>query len=153
MKRTTNQTEIDVRFMIRRDIPEIALIEEASFEYPFTVEEIRRANKDIAFSAMVAMVRGRVVGHMLYEVHQSRLLLRSLAVTPAYRRCGVGKALIERLISELRMPKRNRITAEVRDSNLDAQLFLRDFGFRAVRVLRDYYEECGDDCYVFEYRK
>ncbi|HEV3083032.1 MAG TPA: ribosomal-protein-alanine N-acetyltransferase RimI, partial [Gemmataceae bacterium] len=40
---------------------------------------------------------------------------------------------------------------EVRESNLPAQLFFKSQGFKAVRVLRRYYEDSGEDAYLLQY--
>jgi len=41
---------------------------------------------------------------------------------------------------------------EVRETNLDAQLFFSRCDFRATSVLRDHYDETAEDAYVMEYR-
>lgn len=43
-------------------------------------------------------------------------------------------------------------TSEIRETNLAGQLFLRSQGFRAVSVLRDYYDDITEDAYVMLYR-
>ena len=60
--------------------------------------------------------------------------------------------MINKLISKLSMDRRNRILLEVRETNLDAQLFFKDLGFRAIPVLRDYYEDTTEDAYLMQYR-
>ena len=44
------------------------------------------------------------------------------------------------------------MTLEVRETNLAAQLFFRSLGFRAVNVLRNYYDDTPEDAYVMQYR-
>ena len=44
------------------------------------------------------------------------------------------------------------MTLEVRETNLAAQLFFRTQGFRAVSVLRSYYDDTPEDAYVMSYR-
>jgi len=41
---------------------------------------------------------------------------------------------------------------EIRETNLSAQLFFRALGFRAVSVLRDFYEDTPEDAYLMQYR-
>ena len=48
--------------------------------------------------------------------------------------------------------RRTRITLAVRERNLFAQLFFRSQGFRAVRVLRGYYEDSGEDAFLMQYQ-
>ena len=60
-----------------------------------------------------------------------------------------GPRLARRFVSQQR---RNRIILEVRETNLPAQLFFRENGFRAVSVLREYYEDTPEDAYLMQYR-
>jgi ribosomal-protein-alanine N-acetyltransferase len=48
--------------------------------------------------------------------------------------------------------RRSRISLAVRERNLDAQLFFRALDFRAVRVLRNYYEDTAEDAFLMEFR-
>ena len=48
--------------------------------------------------------------------------------------------------------KNARILLEVRETNLPAQVFFRSHGFRAVSVLRDFYEDTTEDAYLMQYR-
>jgi ribosomal-protein-alanine N-acetyltransferase len=59
--------------------------------------------------------------------------------------------MVAKLISKLSSHRRTRITLEVRETNLAAQLFFRTQGFRAVRVLRSYYEDSGEDAFLMQY--
>ena len=44
------------------------------------------------------------------------------------------------------------ILLEVRETNLSAQLFFRNSGFKAVSVLREFYDDTPEDAYVMQYR-
>jgi len=93
----------------------------------------------------------KVVGFMIYELHKSKLHILNFAVHPPCRRAGVGGQMVSKLISKLSSHRRTRITLEVRETNLAAQLFFRTQGFRAVRVLRSYYEDSGEDAFLMQY--
>jgi ribosomal-protein-alanine N-acetyltransferase len=41
---------------------------------------------------------------------------------------------------------------EIRETNLSAQLFFRDAGFRAISVLRSFYDDTPEDAYLMQYR-
>ncbi len=60
--------------------------------------------------------------------------------------------MIDKLVSKLSFERRNRIMLEVRETNLDAQLFFKQLGFRAISVLRDFYEDTTEDAYLMQYR-
>ena len=59
--------------------------------------------------------------------------------------------MVQKLISKLSTQRRNRILLEVRETNLVAQLFFRNSSFRAVSVLRDFYEDTTEDAYLMQY--
>ena len=86
---------------------------------------------------MVAEHDDRVVGFMIYELHKTRIHVLNFAVAADYRRRGVGSQMIAKLTAKLSSQRRSRIVLEVRETNLAAQLFFRENGFRAVSVLRE----------------
>ncbi len=60
--------------------------------------------------------------------------------------------MVGKLVSKLSSHRRTRITLEVRETNLAAQLFFRKQEFKAMRVLRAFYEDSGEDAFLMEYR-
>lgn len=156
MPATTKQ--VNIRWMIRRDMPAVLDIEQQSFAYPWTEDEFIRCLRQRNCIGMVAERDTDVVGFMVYELHKNRLHLLSLAVARSARRSGVGTTMVTKLASKLSSDRlsserRNRIMVEVRESNLDAQCFFRDQGFRAISVLREFYENPQEDAYLFQMRK
>jgi ribosomal-protein-alanine N-acetyltransferase len=127
-------------------------IEQRSFEFPWSEEEFVRCLRQRNCIGMVAERDSAVVGFMIYELHKNRLHLLNFAVASDMRRQGIGKAMIEKLASKLSAERRNRIMLEVRETNLEAQLFFRELGFRAISVLRSFYEDSPEDAYLMQYR-
>ena len=142
---------VHIRWMIRRDMPEVLQTEQASFEFPWTEEDFLRCLRQRNCIGMVAEQGEKVVGFMIYELHKTKLHILNFAVHPAWRRLGVGGQMVSKLVSKLSSHRRTRITLEVRETNLIAQLFFRTQGFRAVRVLRTYYEDSGEDAFLMHY--
>jgi ribosomal-protein-alanine N-acetyltransferase len=143
---------VHIRWMIRRDMPSVLAIEEASFEFPWSEEEFIRCLRQRNCIGMVAESDDEVVGFMIYELHKNRLHLLNFAVAPEFRRTSVGSSMIEKLTGKLSLERRSRIMLEVRETNLDAQLFFKSLGFRAISVLRDFYEDTTEDAYLMQYR-
>lgn len=148
----SKQACVQIRWMIRRDMPAVLAIEEASFEFPWSEEEFIRCLRQRNCIGMVAERGDEVVGFMIYELHKNRLHLLNFAVDPMVRRETIGKSMIEKLSGKLSQERRNRILLEVRETNLDAQLFFKSLGFRAISVLRDYYEDTTEDAYLMQLR-
>ncbi|MGN6547948.1 MAG: ribosomal protein S18-alanine N-acetyltransferase [Aureliella sp.] len=147
---TINYTNI--RWMIRRDMPAVLDIEQQSFEFPWSEDEFIRCLRQRNCIGMVAERDTAVAGFMVYELHKNRLHLLNFAVARAARRTGVGSAMVNKLASKLSSDRRNRIMLEVRETNLDAQIFFRQLGFRAISVLRSFYEDSPEDAYLMQYR-
>jgi ribosomal-protein-alanine N-acetyltransferase len=146
------QVRVHIRWMIRRDMPEVLQTEQESFEFAWTEEDFLRCLRQRNCIGMVAERGEKVVGFMIYELHKAKLHILNFAVHPCCRRVGVGAQMVAKLISKLSSHRRTRITLEVRETNLAAQLFFRQQGFRAVRVLRAYYEDSGEDAFLMQYR-
>jgi ribosomal-protein-alanine N-acetyltransferase len=146
------QARVHIRWMIRRDMPEVLQAEQLSFEYAWTEEDFLRCLRQRNCIGMVAEHGEKVVGFMIYELHKNKLHILNFAVHPAWRRLAVGAQMVAKLISKLSSHRRTRITLEVRETNLCAQLFFHKQEFRAVRVLRAFYEDSGEDAFLMEYR-
>ena len=148
------KTVIDCRilWMIRSHMPEVEAIEKSCFEFPWDEEAFIRCLRQRNCIGMVAEASERVVGFMVYELLKNRLHLLNLAVHEDWRFKGVGAVMIGKLKSKLSHDRRSSITLEIRDSNLDAQLFFKRMEFRAVSVLRGFYEETLEDAYLMQYR-
>jgi ribosomal-protein-alanine N-acetyltransferase len=143
---------VQIRWMIRRDMPEVLKIEHESFEFNWTEDDFLACLRQRNCIGMVAEHDNRVVGFMIYELHKTKLHILNFAVAPAFRRLGVGAQMIEKLINKLSQQRRQEIVLEVRETNLAAQLFYQAQGFRAVRVLRSHYADSAEDAYVMQYR-
>ncbi len=151
-KTSSQSASVHIRWMIRRDMPAVLGIENKCFEFAWNEEDFIRCLRQRNCIGMVAEHDDEVVGFMIYELHKNRLHILNFAVNPEFRRHGVGRAMIGKLVGKLSHERRNRIMLEVRETNLDAQLFFKMLGFRAISVLRDFYEDTVEDAYLMQYR-
>lgn len=143
--------KVHIRWLIRRDMPQVLEIEKQSFELPWSGQDFVRCLRQRNCIGMVAEDNERVVGFMVYTLYKTRLHLLNFAVHPSFRRRGIGRQMLDKLVSKLSY-ERNRIMLEVRETNLDAQLFFKKSHFRAISVLRDFYEDTAEDAYLMQYR-
>lgn len=144
---------LQVRWLIRRDMPEVLAIDHASHDGIWEDTEYLHALRQRNCIGMVAENTSTpphvVVGAMVYELFQARLVILRFCVHPGYRRQGVGRAMIERLVDKLGQQRRKEISVLVPECNLPAQSFLRAMGFRCERIVRN---EHADDDYEFRFR-
>lgn len=147
-----NKINVSIRWMIRRDLERVLEIEKLNFEYPWNeqdfLESLRTKNK----IGMVATYNDEVVGFMMYELCKTRIQILNIAVMPRYKGKSVGIQMIDKLKSKLSNFKRTKLRLDIRESNLDAQLFFKALGFKAINVLKSYYEETDEDAYVMQYK-
>ncbi len=137
--------------MIRRDMPEVLAIEAASFEHAWTEDNFLHCLRQRNIIGMVAEVRDKVVGFMVYKLHKDKLHILNFAVRTDHRRCNVGSQMVAKLVSKLATGRRTSITLEVRETNLAAQLFFGRQMFLATQVEHGHYDDSGEDAYKFEY--
>lgn len=148
------------RWMIRRDLPRVLAIEGVSFENPWSEEDFIRCLRQRNCIGQViedcppykGASADLVIGFVLYELHKNRLHILNFAIDPWQRRNGVGSYLLTFLKDKLHKDRRNRIMLEVRESNLDAQLFFARNGFKAISTLHDFYEDTSEDAYLFQFK-
>jgi ribosomal-protein-alanine N-acetyltransferase len=145
------QVRVHIRWMIRRDMPEVLAIEHAGFEFPWCEEEFLRVLRQRNCIGMVAELGERVVGFMIYELHKNRLNVLDFAVHPEFRRQAIGRQMVEKLVGKLSSHRRTRVVLHVRETNLAAQLFFRVQGFRAIEVVREHFPDTGEDAFLMNY--
>lgn len=142
--------------MVPRDAEEVLAIERDAFgPAALTGDDLARLLKPKATIGFVAETwdhanfSDRVVGHMVYVLWRSRIVLLRIATSPDVRRRGVASQMICRLKAKLDK-QRPALTSLVPEDNLAAQLLLKANGFRAVHVHR---RDDGSDSFQFEYRR
>jgi [ribosomal protein S18]-alanine N-acetyltransferase len=152
MGQITVETRVHIRWMIRRDMHEVLHTEQESFHVPWSEDDFLHCLRQRNCIGMVAESGDHVIGHVIYELHRNRLHILNLAIHPTHRRQHVGAQIMKKLIGKLSSHRRARITLELRESNLIAQLFLKSLGFVATKVGKNYYEDTSEDAYFMEYR-
>ncbi len=98
----------------------------------------------------VALLDDKIVGYSVVLIEQSSMYrprkrtahLLNLAVHPQFRNRGVGKGLIDYIMSAAKTDDVKEIYLEVRTSNGDALAFYTKLGFKRAGFIREFY---GDE--------
>lgn len=125
---------LHLRWLIRLDTDAVLGIDSASYRASMDEEELRRRLRQRYTIGMVAEAGDDILGFMLYDLHSDWIELQRFAVHPSWRRHGVGREMMAKIIDrKLMFPdgRRNRLCINVGDDNLIGHLFLRSCGFRA----------------------
>ena len=143
---------VQVRWMVRRDFAHVLTIEETCFEFPWTAEEFLQCLQQPNCLGMVAEHESRIVGFVIYETPKNRLFVSNIAVHPEFQRHGIARQMIQKLVTKMIHQRRQKITIEIRETNLPALLCFRALGFKSTNILKNFYEEQSEDAYVLQYR-
>jgi len=119
------------------DTPGICDIEMASFKTPWSFESIW---SDICMNEnayyFVAEVDGKIVGYCGIHVVLDEGHIMNVAVSPEYRRQGIGEAVLRTMMDYTCM---SAYTLEVRISNKTAIELYKRLGFVSAGVRPNYY--------------
>lgn len=142
-----------IRWLTYADMPAVLQIERDCYEYgPWEKEDFLAFLGSYNSIAIVAEYGGDIRGFMLYEITQVKFNIIECAVDPKFRNKGIGRRLVEKLKERLAVNKRCRISVEVREHNLDAQLFFRALGFKAITTTKAFYDDNNEDAIRMVYR-
>ena len=83
---------------------------------------------------------GICVFHKIYD----EVEIRYLSVHPSYKRIGLGKKLIYKILEECKSNSIRRIFLEVSLKNKQAISFYDYFGFETINIRRKYYKDGSD---------
>lgn len=144
--------DVQIRWLIRRDMEDVLRIEKSTYGQAWTDEDFLTCLRQRNCIGMVAEHDHKIVGFMIYELHKSRLHILNFAVDPECRRAGIGTQMVLRLIDKLSQQRRNEILIEIRERDLDTQLFFKKQNFRAVCVLRRHFDDTEEDAYTMQFR-
>jgi ribosomal-protein-alanine N-acetyltransferase len=138
----------EVRFYIRRDLPELMEIDRESYRPALNEDEWQDKFRQRNAVGLVAELDGQVIGFLVYELHKKKYEIYRLGVLPEFRRTGVASTLIAKLLHKLSGDRRSEVEICSDDRNLPGHLFLRACGFKAVDIYRDQVDK-GHDAYRF----
>jgi [ribosomal protein S18]-alanine N-acetyltransferase len=142
---------LHIRSILSRDLPTVLMIETESFDEPWQENDFIQAIQQRNQLVWVADRGGVVVGFLVYGIRPNSIQLVNLAVSAVSRRQGIGRGMMEWLQAKLSTERRNRITLEVSERNLHAQLFFKAMKFRAINVNRARFPD-GTDTYLMKYQ-
>jgi len=136
-----------IRKLEPRDCPAITEIEKASFRDPWTREDFALALARSDILAYVYAPSREVLAYLILQVEDPNLHIMNLGVHPDHRRQGIALKCLRFAERLARQRGAHRLDLEVQESNLPAQLLYRKAGYRAIRILRNYYSDTQEDGY------
>lgn len=138
-----------IRKMRLEDVSAIAKLEQICFSDPWSEASIKSELNNPLSYWLVADDNGTIAGYVGSQSVLDSADMMNIAVAPEYRRRGVGRMLINNLISYLREQKVIALLLEVRVSNMAAISLYQKFGFQQVGRRPRYYHNPREDALIF----
>ena len=142
---------IVIRPMEIDDLKKVLEIEEQSFPVPWThglfFSELTRNRYARYF---VLDKDNEVVGYLGLWHKGSSFHITNIAIIEILRRKGYGRKLLKFVEKIADIHKIKKISLEVGSSNRIAQDMYRKYGYKVIRVLRNYYQEEKEDALIME---
>lgn len=134
--------------MSQRHVEQIAELEKLCFSTPWSENSICSELNNPLSCWIVALDGQTVAGYVGSQAVLGEADMMNLAVSPIYRRQGVGKRLVEILIDHLRGQGNHSLTLEVRASNEAAISLYERLGFCSVGRRPRYYSKPQEDALI-----
>ena len=138
--------------MIRRmnvgDAPMVAELEKQCFSDPWSEKSIASEAENPLSYWLVAEIEGAVVGYIGSQTVLDAADVMNIAVSPAYRRRGIGEALVNALVDYLCQKGVIALLLEVRVSNAQAIALYQKLGFEQVGRRPKYYRNPREDALI-----
>ncbi|MEW6592105.1 MAG: ribosomal protein S18-alanine N-acetyltransferase [Candidatus Hadarchaeota archaeon] len=141
-------------FLIRdarpEDMSEILAIEYKCFPDPYPLSLLNRLHATHPDGFLVAEVGSKVIGYLIGAVRWGPIgHILAIGVDPAFRRHGIGSAMVQKMIERFARKGARLVRLEARKSNFGAHQFYRRLGFKD-RMEVPYYYEDGETALTME---
>lgn len=150
MATRTRQTAITIRVATELDLDDIATIERAVFNDPWSRRSFAGLVDARHVIFLVAVNDGSVVGYAIVLVSGVEAELANLAVTRLLQRQGLGARLLDEAVEGARARGARELFLEVRASNAAAIHLYSTAGFQAVGRRVRYYARPIEDAIVMK---
>lgn len=139
-------TRLFVRWMNYYDVPVVCEIEKQIFPSPWQAEsflyELGNRNYNISF---VGLIGKKIITYSTSYVVYDEFHISNIAVVPDSRRIKIGETMLT-IALKIAMEKKCQIAhLEVRNSNVPAIALYQKYGFQAVGVRKNYYQNENED--------
>ncbi|MBR2903028.1 MAG: ribosomal protein S18-alanine N-acetyltransferase [Clostridia bacterium] len=138
-----------IRAMRVEDLPQIMPIEDASFLDPWTKEMFLSSLEIPLVRGFVCEKEAEVVGYLLGSVIFEEAEVYNVAVSPDYRKRGIGERLLETFEKSAKGDGATTCFLEVRVGNLPARTLYEKKGYAQIAVRKKYYAD-GEDALVMQ---
>lgn len=141
----------------RKQLAEVMNIDNKCFDNPWSTDEfVNLLRGSDAFTSIARNDDNFAVGFLVYTNEAPECChIHNMGVLPSHQRTGVGSMLVMSLMNHVIAGRCKRVMLNIRETNLDGQLFFKALGFRAIATLRDHYlndDYSEEDAYMMTFQ-
>ena len=125
------------------DLDRVMEVEVRAYSFPWSRGNFQDSLKSGYVSELLATEAQVVLGYYVAMPGVDELHLLNITVVPDFQRCGIGRALLDRLEWQARQRGLATIWLEVRASNTRARYLYGARGFVEQGIRRGYYPAAG----------
>ncbi|MBU9723678.1 MULTISPECIES: ribosomal protein S18-alanine N-acetyltransferase [Bacillaceae] len=141
--------EVRIRLMEIADLNQVMEVEHACFPTPWSKGAfVNELTTNQFANYLVAEIDGRVIGYCGVWIIIDEAHITNIAVSPEYRRLGIGERLLQGVIEMAKTFRAKKITLEVRLSNETAIRMYRKNGFQNGGIRKNYYTDNQEDAQI-----
>jgi ribosomal-protein-alanine N-acetyltransferase len=134
--------------MLPTDMAVVCQMERESSLTPWPVSLFQDLIEDAEHTVLVARIGTLLVGYLLYE-HKGEIgHITNICVRSDYRRRGLASIMLASVLDSMREEGFVVSELEVRQTNMDAQLFYKKFGFITYEIVAAGYPDTLEDCFL-----
>lgn len=130
------------------DIAPVLELERACFSMPWSEAQFRGAFQQKNF-AVFALRDSGLVAYVSFYHAARELEILNIAVTPARRRQGLGRRLLDMALQVAQKMDIHRAVLEVRVGNIPARSLYEGLGFVQVGLRSAYYGDTDEDALIY----
>ena len=134
--------------MTAAHVAQIAQLEKVCISDPWSEHRIASELENELSLWLVALDGDAVAGYVGSQSVLGETDMMNIAVSPDYRRQGIGERLVTELVSWLKARGSHSLMLEVRASNLPAQKLYEKLGFQTVGRRPRYYHNPKEDALI-----
>lgn len=134
------------------DCERVAEIAKESLPEHWSLQSIRDVlqYENNIYYVVHSIEENQIIGFAGIMIIADEAELLNIAICPAFRRHGIGKLLLEKMLQAAVDGGACRILLEVRKSNLAARALYDRYSFKEIATRKDYYSNPTEDAVIME---
>jgi ribosomal-protein-alanine N-acetyltransferase len=151
LDRTAGLKDVRFRPMTIPDVGSVALVERASYQFPWS-EGVFRDCVRVGYLCRVVEYRNEISGYGIMSFGAGEAHVLNICIRHELRGMGVGRRLMDYLLDRAREEYMQDVFLEVRPSNTVAIGLYESMGFQRIGLRKGYYQAVGgrEDALVYK---